>query len=151
MIELKTYRSAKKLEAAVVGYFRAISRSEVVREDGKPVLNGQGDAVLRLRYIVPPTVPGLCKHIGVLPRTFESFKTSPDPLIRRTAEWALLMIEDWFVTELIERSKGIDGIKLLYTDRTPGGEAETEEVSGPDLAAKRQLLKEIFSEAEKNG
>lgn len=76
------------LEAAIEDYFDSITRLVTVTEmidtgekDAyghaikvpRTVLNRKGQEVQELRYILPPTIGGLCKHLGISPTTWSDY------------------------------------------------------------------------------
>ena len=80
----------RQLDSGIDEYFRSITRLVTVTEMidsgevdryGHPVLmpvpvkNQLGQEVKRLEYIVPPTIGGLCQHLGISASTWSSYSS----------------------------------------------------------------------------
>ena len=77
--------SKKALKAAVAAYFDSITRDVEITErvdsgkkdswghvvyDTVPVKNNLGEVAKRTEYLVPPTIGGLCIHLGIVESTW---------------------------------------------------------------------------------
>ena len=127
MARYKIYKTARALGEAVEDYFATISRKETVMEPhdtGKldkyghkvfkmvPAKNGRGEEIQRIVYLVPPTVGGLCEHIGVSNSTWSRYCSEElHPKFAEVTEWAMDRIKNWISAELVVRpdkmTKGI--------------------------------------------
>lgn len=123
----KTYKTARALWKAVEDYFSTISRKETVMEphyigeldkyghkifEMVPALNGRGETIQRIVYLVPPTVGGLCDHISVSSSTwFRYCNKELHPEFTEVTEWATDQLKNWRFDELMVRpdkmTKGI--------------------------------------------
>jgi hypothetical protein len=165
-IRFKKYRSGRALGAALESYFQSISRVVPVMEEtrstdaatGKavvrlePVYNSRGEQITRLDYPVPPSVPGICRALNILRPQWQAYcDGSLHPETAKAAQWAMLMIEDYLVTELLSRSKGADGLKVVLQEVLAGREHRESEQGGPaspaavDMGEKLRLLRELFA------
>ena len=123
----KSYKTARALWKAVEDYFESISRTETVMEPWDtgevdkyghkifapiPALNGRGEEIKRIVYLVPPTVGGLTTHIGVSNSTwFRYCSEELHPEFAEVTEWANDRLKNWRFNELMVRpdkmTKGI--------------------------------------------
>jgi len=147
MIRIIEYTSGKRLEEKVVGYFRSISSTVPVKQGNEAVISDSGKAVMQLEYHIPPTVTGLCRWLCILPDTWQSYcDAGLHPEFQTATRWAAMMLEDYLVTQLLERSKGPEGVRQLLKDY----ESEEEPMQAPaqqppcDLSRKRKLLQPIL-------
>lgn len=70
----KKYKSKKALADAIDGYFRSISRTiELKGPDGAVICNDDGEAIRKLQFAVPPSVSGLCLHLGIDRSTWQNY------------------------------------------------------------------------------
>lgn len=68
------YETAAKLSKAVTAYFDGISYElPCTREDGSPICNLDGEEIVLVKYIVPPSIQDLCLFIRVDPSTWENY------------------------------------------------------------------------------
>ena len=125
----KKYRSDKALREAVEGYFASISRVRQVMEErrtGKldryghfavewvPVLDGRGQPMTEREFVLPPTVGGLCAHLGISRETWAQYcDRKRNPQFADTTEWAREQLLSWRKKELMTRS-GKDVRGLLF-------------------------------------
>jgi len=87
MARSKKY-SAKRLRIGIEHYFDSIARRVVLtepvdsgRKDKKghkiyksvPVLNNLGEKITYIKYLFPPTVGGLCEHLGIHRSTWAEY------------------------------------------------------------------------------
>ena len=84
----KKYSTARALERKIEEYFRTISRTVTVQErvgtgrmDShgheifvfKPILNDAGEEIKRLDFVVPPTITGLCRYLGMTRESWSEY------------------------------------------------------------------------------
>ena len=127
MARYKSYKTAKALGEAVEDYFESISRVETVMEprdigqldqyghkifEMVPALNGRGEEIKRIVYLVPPTVGGLTTHIGVSNSTWCRYCNAElHPKFAEVTEWATDRLKNWCFDELVVRpDKATKGI-----------------------------------------
>lgn len=113
------YRNGEMLAKAVEAYFASISRTvEALEEydtgekdaDGhaiyasRPILNDAGERIRYLEFVVPPTVGGLCAHLGITLRTWDEFcDRDRHPEFYDIAEQACRRMRAWREEQLLTR------------------------------------------------
>lgn len=134
MGRMKKYTAAA-LNKAVKRYFAGISRYVPVMESydtGKKdnmghivyaereVINQLGERVLKLNYLTPPSLGGLCLYLGISRETWSEY--SRDRETAATCRYARELIQLWNEEELLTR-KDVKGIifnlqnNFGYTDK----------------------------------
>ena len=138
----KHWRSAGALEAAVEGYFRSISRTVTAEERGAPILNDGGEPIRYREYVVPPTVWGLCEHLGISRGTWESYcDPRRYPQFRGAAALARDLMQDWSQRALLSRKDVRGLIYILQNARETAGDGE--EGRSLSLSQRRAILEEL--------
>ena len=111
--------SAEKLAYAVERYFRSISVLQPLQgEDGENVLDCDGNPIVIRRYVIPPTISGLCLRLGIDRRTWLNYS---NPILNggtaerasalsRVCDDVKLRIEAYLNEELLRREKSVQGI-----------------------------------------
>lgn len=142
----KIYRTRTKLEQAVEGYFRSISRTETVMEPVptgrldsygheimrmEPVLNDEGEEIRQRVYHVPPTRGGLCQHLGISNSTWLRYcDREENPKFAEICEWAEDQLLNWRNSQLLIRSgKHIRGLELDMSVNYAAAEKKRVELS----------------------
>lgn len=102
----KKYKTAAALRRAVERYFASISRFEQLTEqvpvefdeqgvasrfETRPVENADGEYMSVRRYLIPPTVAGMCLYLGVTRQTLDNY--AKDPAYREVLEEARMLRE----------------------------------------------------------
>ena len=160
--------SAEKLAYAVERYFRSISVLQpLLDEDGKNVLDCDGDPIVIRRYVIPPTISGLCLRLGIDRRTWLNYS---NPILNggtaerasalsRVCDDVKLRIEAYLNEELLRREKSVQGVifnlsnnygwseKHQHEQRVELGE-ETRKVVSQNLTLdeKLRLIREAAAE-----
>jgi hypothetical protein len=144
----KAYATPDKLERAVERYFSSISREVAVTEaqdSGKrdekghviyawvPVLNDEGQEIHRREFVLPPTVTGLCRALGISRQTWCNY--AADKAYAPVIERAKSVIMDWLEEQLLTRSKGVQGI-MFALQNYDDWRSRTELEAGPQLLGK---------------
>lgn len=123
----KKYTSAKQLRTEVEGYFKSISKVQVVKElvnTGKkddwghfiyelqPVTTDNGSPVLERIFHIPPTRGDLCTYLGISRETWTRYcDREENPQFADITEWAEDQLRNWRDKELLRRSgKNIKGL-----------------------------------------
>lgn len=134
--------NAKKLEKAVEGYFASISRivpvTEQVPTDERdshghvifrtvPVMNQLGKQIKLLEYVVPPTVGGLCAHLGIHRSSWANFAN--DEELAPVVEAARGRLQAYLEQQLLER-KDVKGIVFDLENNYGYRERRSVEVTG---------------------
>lgn len=170
----RSYRDGKALERAVEGYFAAISRTVDVSErvdsgqrdrDGHiiwrevPVKNDAGEIIRQVEYMIPPSVTGLCLHLGISRQTWCNY--AGDAQYAPVVERARAVIQEYLERELLARRKGLQGVIFALQNQGSGWATRTEVEAGPrtmeqlaqsvPLEDKLALLKELFDGDSRGG
>lgn len=131
----------EELEAAVEDYFAGITRMVTVTEmvdsgkkdnfghailEPRDVINSKGEKVRELEYILPPTMGGLYKHLGISPSTWAAYAER-----KRYAE-------------IVKRARGrvyeyLQGETLKRPDKLLGGIMFNIENNFPEFAPRKQM------------
>lgn len=166
----RTYRADKELRRMVEVYFRSISREKLVMEayntgqkDGwghfilkwRPIVDLNGVYIREVEYVLPPTVGGLCRFLGISRSTWAEY--CKEPKFRETTEWAREQMLAWREEQLLRRpGKMLKGLTLDlqanygYARRLAvGKDGQEDEARGPGpaermtTAEKMALLREM--------
>lgn len=169
----KKYTSNKQLWEAVEGYFKSISKVEIVKEvyntgkkdswghfiyDLRPVSTDNGSPVFERIYHIPPTRGDLCTYLCISRETWTRYcDAEENPQFAETTEWAEDQLRNWRDKELLRRPSG--KIKGLIHDMAINYGASEKQVielqqrkpAGKDvnqlpLAQRKALLEEIARE-----
>ena len=141
----KKYETATAFRTAVNAYFRSISRSvpmkyrEVVGYSNKgrtlykavPLLNDRGKEIMKTEYARPPSVAGLCLHLGMSREALREYGEREE--YDEVVQFARLRIEEYLTEELMERDRP-DGAKFNLSHNFGWSEKQTVEAavnSGP--------------------
>lgn len=137
MARPKRYQTGEALKRAVENYFAGISREE--EQNGHRVRVWQG----------VPSMAGLCIHLGIGKSTWARYEG--DEAMEEAARYAKLMMEDFWVQQLVE--KGASGAKFAlsanygWTDKATVGMDEGTGRAAAErtmsLEEKAALLKEV--------
>lgn len=131
----------EELEAKIEDYFAGITRLVTVTEmvdtgekdkyghailEARDVLNSKGEAVKKLNYIIPPTIGGICKHLGISPTTWSKYG------------------ERKRYDEIVKRTRGrvyeyLQGETLVRPDKMLGGIMFNIENNFPEFAPRKQM------------
>ena len=131
----------EELEAAVEDYFASITRLVTVTEmvdtgdkddyghailEPREVKNSKGEPVLETEYILPPTIRGLCRHLGISPSTWAAYA------------------ERKRYGEIVKRARGrvyeyLQGETLKRPDKLLGGIYFNIENNFPEFAPRKEM------------
>lgn len=108
----KKYKTAKSLRAAVDKYFRSISAKVPVGGlDGNPILNEDGEPVVKTEYVIPPQIPAMCLQIGITDRTWRRYCDHElHPEFEDVTEEAMLRFKAYLVDQSLTRERGLQGV-----------------------------------------
>ncbi len=107
----RKYASPAALRKAVERYFASISRTAAVVDDnGFPVFNDAGDHVMRLEYVVPPSMSALMLYLGISKKTWSNYANSEIEGYAWVCDRAKARIEAYLEEQLLVRKKGIQGV-----------------------------------------
>ena len=168
MSRYKKYRSDKALREAVEGYFASISRVRQVMEERRtgeldrfghfvvewvPVLDGRGEVMTEREFVLPPTVGGLCAHLGISRETWAQYCGLPQ--FEETAVWARETLRLYLEQQLLTREgKNLQGVLFSLQNNYGMSEKKTVEF-GPQAAravaqagsgSREALLRQIMEE-----
>ncbi len=155
--------TAAEYDAAVERYFRSIMRTEVmtervtVYEEGVPVeritevYNDETAPMMRIRWLRPPSITGLCLALGIDRSTWQNYADRrKNPKHAVVCERARMRIECYLEELLSTKEKSVQGIMFNlennYWLRGKETEAATEQkaspIDGMSMAQKMALIRE---------
>lgn len=157
MARYKKYRSAKELETAVVRYFDSISRMETVLEkyetgdvdkygrailSVKPAANSQGEVIQQRKYLIPPTLGGLCSALQITRTTWRRYCNPEEcPQFSEITQWAGEQLLNWRENELLTREgKDLKGLVLDLQTNYGLGSKDTPLAASIPLSERAALL-----------
>lgn len=109
----KKYKTKKALADAIERYFRSISRTIQAQEalTGTEIYNDDGEAIMLTQYIRPPSITGLCLHLGIDRSTWQNYcDEQQHPEFTAITGMTRSRIEAWLEEQLLIREKGVQGI-----------------------------------------
>ena len=139
---------ARRLRAAVDGYFRSISRLE--RDEA--FLNENGEPAERRVYAEPPTLASLCLRLGIDPVTWRSYEDEEkNPDLAPVCRYARMRILAYLNRELLTREKSVQGIVFNLQNSSGGfGEWSTKDEQTVEVGDEtRQALLSAMTLEEK--
>lgn len=109
----RKYGSAKALTDAVIEYFDSISYTEVMMRGDEPVLSDGGRPIKFRVYVRPPTVGGLCIHLGIDRSSWANY-CDPElhPEFKDITNYARTLMESYLEEQLVLREKSTQGIQF---------------------------------------
>lgn len=143
--------TAQALKAAVEKYFNSISRDRIVTEEvctGEtdkyghaiylpvPVKTDDGKPLMERQFLLPPTVGGLCRHLGIHRSTWADWCNAAEhPEYQQITEWARDVMQDYLESELLKRSgRDVRGVEFAL-QANYGASGKTTVELGPRAAA----------------
>lgn len=162
----------KRLREAVDAYFLRYTRTVTLREqvntgqkdswghwvyELRDVCNDADEPVKVREFTVPPTVGGLCRHLGIHRSTWADWcDREKYPEFAEVVGYAREVMQDYLETELLTRSgKELKGVIFSlqnnygYTERKEvelGPKARRTVAAGVSMAEREALLKELAAE-----
>ncbi len=108
----KKYKTAVSLRRAIEKYFRSISVKVPMADlSGNPILNEDGEPVIKTEYIIPPQIPAMCLELGITDRTWRRYCDHElHPEFEDVTEEAMLRFKAYLVDQSLIREKGLQGI-----------------------------------------
>ena len=94
----------------------------------KVVLNDAGKPVKRVEYVIPPSLEGLCMHLGICRDTWAEYSRREG--YAELAAEAKARCEAWLAEQLVSRQKGVEGIKFALSHGYGWAEKSEVRVSG---------------------
>ena len=105
----RKYATKKALSYAVERYFRSISRTRPAMDQmGRRIQNDDGEDIVVLEYVVPPSVGSLCLYLGIDRSTWQNY--CDDPALAPVTALTRARIEAYLEEQLLTREKGLQGI-----------------------------------------
>lgn len=162
----KRYTGARTLLAAIESYFTSISRTvdaverietgekeaggkKVVLE--RKILSDNGEPIRYREYVVPPTIWGLCEHLGISASQWAAYCDARRyPEFREATERAKGYFREWNERELLTR-KDVRGLiyhlqNLSGSSVWGGGEEAVSPLEGMSLSERRTALLQLHGE-----
>ena len=111
--------SAEKLAGAVERYFRSISMLVPLTDAlGDNILDVDGNPIVIRKYVIPPTISGMCLRLGIDRRTWLNYadpiknggKPEKPSALSRVCDDVKLRIEAYLEEQLLIREKSLQGI-----------------------------------------
>ena len=108
----RKYKTAARLRRAIDKYFRSISVKVPMADlSGNPILNEDGEPVIKTEYIIPPQIPAMCLELGITDRTWRRYCDHElHPEFEDVTEEAMLRFKAYLVDQSLTREKGLQGI-----------------------------------------
>ena len=108
----RKYKTAKALERAIEKYFRSISATvPMAGIDGREILNDEGEPVMKVEYLIPPSVVSMCLYLGIDKRTWANYcDAKKHPEFAEVTSRAMMRHEAYLVEQSIVREKSVSGI-----------------------------------------
>lgn len=106
------YKTKTSLRRAIEKYFRSISVKVPMADlSGNPILNEDGEPVIKTEYIIPPQIPAMCLELGITDRTWRRYCDHElHPEFEDVTEEAMLRFKAYLVDQSLTREKGLQGI-----------------------------------------
>lgn len=102
----RKYNSAAALQRAVNLYFMSISTRRPVVIDDLAVVDEAGEPLLQTIWLRPPTVAGLCRHLGIDRSTWANYCDKEQyPEYQDVTGGARIIMEEYLEEELLTRDK----------------------------------------------
>lgn len=166
--------NARTLKTALNRYFRSISREVAVTEmvptgerddkghmimESVPVLNQDGNQLMKTEYLIPPTVEGMCLRLGIHDSTWNNYcDPEKNPEMQDVTTEAREIFRAWLIEESLTRpGKDVRGIQFNlqnnygYSEKKEVelGERATKAVSAASIPMeeRKQLLMEMVEAA----
>lgn len=92
------------------------------------VLNDAGKPVMRVEYVIAPSLEGLCTHLGICRDTWAEYARREG--YEDIAAMAKVRCEAWLSEQLVSRLKGVDGIKFALSHGYGWAEKSEVKVNG---------------------
>jgi len=104
--------TGKTLRREVERYFKSISMSHAaMTESGAVIFNDLGDTVQVISYVIPPTVSGLCRYLGIDRHTWVNYQDEKQyPELQPAVQMARDRMEEYLEIELLTREKNVRGV-----------------------------------------
>lgn len=155
MARERKFKTSKALRAAAEKYLDSISRTVEVTEqvptgnlddkghmimEEKAVVNDRGEVIRAREYLIPPTVVGLCLHLGIHRATWARYCDHQEyPELEEATEWVNSILRLWNEEQLLTRSdKGVKGI--MFNLQNNYGYAQKVEVEAGPQTREAQTL-----------
>lgn len=170
MANQRKFKTSKALRSAAEQYLDSISRTVEVTEqvatgevdekghpiyERKPVYNDRGEVIRAREYLIPPTVVGLCLHLGIHRATWARWcDHEAHPELEEATEWVSAVLRAWNEEQLLTRGdKGVKGI-MFNLQNNYGYSQKVEVEAGPQTRQaqalttqeKLALLQELFEQ-----
>lgn len=146
--------TSKALMREVRQYLDSISRTVEVTEqvatrevdekghpiyERKPVYNDRGEIIHTREYLVPPTITGICLHLGITPGKWKQWcDHQAHPELEEATEWVAGILQAWSEEQLLTR-KDVRGV-VFHLQNNHGYTQKMEVEAGPQTRAAQQAL-----------
>lgn len=153
--------TAKELREQTDKYFRSISRTRSATEmlptgevdryghpvlEPKIILNDDGEEIRVTEYVLPPTMAGLCRYLGITHQTWANYcDGDKHPEFVETTTRARERMREWNEEQLLTRA-GKDVRGIIFNLQNNYGYSERREVELGDRATKTVATANMSSE-----
>ena len=145
--------TSKALMRQVQQYLDSISRTVEVTEQiptgevdekGRPmyerrvVYNDRGESIRTREYLIPPTITGICLHLGITLGTWKQWcdhRTHPE--LEEATEWVTGILQAWSEEQLLTR-KDVRGV-VFHLQNNHGYAQKVEVEAGPNTRQAQAL------------
>lgn len=145
--------TSKALMREVRQYLDSISRTVEVTEQvatgevdekGRPlyerreVYNDRGEIIRTREYVIPPTITGICLHLGITPGTWKAWcDHQAHPELEEATEWVNGVLRAWNEEQLLTR-KDVKGV-MFHLQNNYGYSQKVEVEAGPQTRQTQAL------------
>lgn len=158
----KKYTRPRDLQEAVDQYFDAISRTQPIYLEEQEVQNDRGETMIQRVYFRPPSISGLCLHLGIDKKTWQNYKNRKG--FDKVVEGAKAQMEAYLEEQLLTREKSVQGI-IFNLQNNYGwkqkqeveiGENTRQQLAETSLSLKEKLdimrtAADLYAKAEQEG
>lgn len=104
--------NGRTLYRKIESYFMSISQTAAaMTENGVLIYSDLGEPIQVITYVVPPTVAGLCRYLGIDRRTWANYQDAEQyPELQDAVHMARDRMEEYLETELLTRDKNVRGV-----------------------------------------
>lgn len=108
----RKYDSASKLQKAIEKYFTKLIVTFPARDAaGEIICDANGEPVMAEGYLKPPSLSGLCLHLGIDRSTWNNYCNREQyPEFSEITAMARLIIENYLEEQLVGRKGNVQGI-----------------------------------------
>ncbi|OUN21603.1 terminase small subunit [Pseudoflavonifractor sp. An85] len=104
----------------------------------KPIYNDRGEIIRTREYLIPPTITGICLHLGITPGTWKRWcDHQAHPELEEATEWVTGILQAWSEEQLLTR-KDVRGV-VFHLQNNHGYAQKVEVEAGPQTRTAQAL------------